>query len=176
MKRVYSIVALSILMLASLSSEAALTISVAPAEAAVAVDPKAGETPIESFISGCLDSLFDAGIIATTSPTKTLNAEQWGDRAFGLQGAREGFVDLVVALYVVWKPSVLKKGVLVAAGCDYRILRVSSGAVVASGHVNGSGDSPEAAADPDKAARMAGAEVGRVCLPWILRASNGGEG
>lgn len=160
---------------AAVGSSAALTVSLAPAQTILSSGGAESPPPLDSFMSGCLDSLFDAGMIATNAPAQSIDPSRWSDTAFGLSGAREGFVDYVLAFFVAWKPSSLEKKIWLAASCDYRIVRVSDGKVLAAGSVEGETDGPELLADPDRSARSMGSGLGKSCAALIRSASNGGE-
>ncbi|MDA8426917.1 MAG: hypothetical protein M0Z80_12350 [Treponema sp.] len=163
--------------IAAVGAASALTVSVAPAQHLVESGAASSPTPLDSFMSGCLDGLYDAGFIATDAPARETDRAHWSDATFGLAGTKEGFVDYVVAVFVTWRPSSLKKEVWLATGCDYRIVRVADGKVVATGSAQGETDGPDLVADPDKSARSMGAGLGKSCAALIqsASASNGGE-
>jgi hypothetical protein len=162
---------------AAVGAASALTVSVAPAQYVVASEDSPPPTQLDSFLSGCLDGLYDAGFIATNAPAQDIDHSRWAEASFGLSGTKEGFVDIVVAVFVTWRPSNLKKEVWLATGCEYRIIRVSDGKVLASGSAQGETDGPDLVADPDKSARSMGASLGKSCAALIqsAAASNGGE-
>jgi len=163
--------------IAAAGAASALTVSVAPAQHVAESEGASSPTPLDSFMSGCLDGLYDAGFIATNAPARDMDRSQWSEVSFGLAGTKEGFVDYVVAVFVTWRPSSLKKEAWLATGCDYRIVRVSDGKVVASGSLQGETDGPDLVADPDKSARSMGAGLGKSCAALIhgVVTSNGGE-
>ena len=175
MKSPFRILACALLSLAALQTATALTVSVSPAQRGVSEEGQEASTSLDSLVSGCLDSLFEAGLIATTAPAVVIDESRWSDLSFGLRGAKEGFVDFVLAFYVTWKPSTLKKGVWLAVSCEYRLVRVADGAVLASGSLESEPDSAEIAADPERGARTVGAALGTACVALVSRVSNGGE-
>jgi hypothetical protein len=160
---------------AAVGYSAALTVSLAPAQTMLSSDGPESPAPMDTLMSGCLDSLFDAGMIATNAPTQSIDLSRWSDVTFGLSGAKEGFVDYVVAFFVTWRPSSLKKEIWLALSCTYRIVRVSDGQVVASGSAPGETDVPELLADPEKSVRSMGTSLGKSCAALIRSVSNGGE-
>lgn len=164
------------LSLATLGAAAALTVSVCPAEGDVAAAERDVAPPLESLVSGCLDSLFDSGLIATTAPSAVLDPARWQDSTYGIAGAKEGFIDFVFTFYVTWRSSAIKKHVWLVATCSYRLIRIADGATVASGAIDSEPDSPEAAADPEQGARSEGVLLGNACVQWLRKSSNGGEG
>ena len=154
----------------------AQTLSVVPA-----TKPSFGEKgasqpePLESLVSGCLDSFFSAGLIATDAHCAFIPRGEWEDPAFGLTEAKEGMVDYIVAMYTEWKPSSFQSGVWLLATVDYRLVRVSSGKVIASGSLKGPVDSDQSAIDTDTLAQSLGLSIGSTCVVALGSRSLGGN-
>jgi hypothetical protein len=153
----------------------ALTVSVSPAEgAAYAPPPDGSGSSLNFFVSGCMDSLFEAGFVVTDTQTDRLSQADWRAKAPVLSEAKEGFVDYMMCVYVEWISSAFHKDALLPASIAYRILRVSDGAVLAEGVLDGIPDSEEASKAVERSASRAGALAAAPFLK-LLSALMGGE-
>lgn len=173
--------------LASLAGGAlALTVSVVPSEETAYAPPPAGSgSPLGFLVSGCMNRLFDSGYIVTDaeafreprSSWLALGAVDSGAALAGiaLMGAREGFVDYIVALYVDWSASAFRKDTLLPAGIGYSLIRVSDGKILLKGDIAGSPDSEEASAHFERTASQAGAEAALPCVKILETLAMGGE-
>ena len=99
------------------------------------------------LVEGCLDALFDAGLIASDADCAYLSRSEWEQGAFGLGAAREGLLDIVIAAYASLESSSYKSDSWLLTGVDYRLVRVSDGSVFARGFLKGPADSVEAASN-----------------------------
>lgn len=157
-------------------SGAALTVSVAPAEALAYAPPPDGiGSPIGYFVTGCLDVLYDYGWVATNSLPSRLPYGDWGDSSYSLAEAKEGLVDYVIAVYVDWKPSSYHKDALLPDSIRYRIVRVADGKVLREGEAGGAIDSEEASTGFARTASLAGAGAAKACVKLLSTLVTGGE-
>lgn len=169
---------LSILVLfAGMASGAyGLTVSVAPAqEKAFGPAPDGAGAPVGYLVDGCMSVLFDAGHVATNEDASLVAHGDWGERDYGLAGAKEGLVDYVIALFVEWAPSSIHKDAILPVSVDYRLVRVRDGKVLAEGSVPGSADSEDASAHATRTASRAGAQAGSACIQKLTALAMGGE-
>jgi hypothetical protein len=149
--------ALVALLVASAAGVFAFTVSVSPSEGVTYVPPPDGTgSPLDFFVSGCMDALFESGCVVTDSAPERLSRSSWESKVPSLAEAKEGLVDYVICLYVEWNASTYHKDVLLPASIAYRILRVSDGAVLANGELEGIPDSEEASQNFEKSASRAG--------------------
>jgi hypothetical protein len=171
-----NLIALLILLALAGAGAAAQTVSVAPAEdPALSAEGKESPSPMASLVSGCLESLFEAGMIATDARCVPLTRGAWESPSFGLAEAGEGFVDYVVALYASWKPSAYKPGAWLATKVEYRLVRVADGSAIATGSLEGPGDSERSASEAERSAERIGASIGRACAASLGSRSVGGK-
>jgi hypothetical protein len=163
--------------LASLACAAsALTVSVAPAEGtAYAPPPDGSGSPLGFLVSGCMNMLFDSGCVVTDSEAFRGPRSAWGEFGPALRGAREGYVDYVIALYVDWSPSSFRKDTLLPAAIAYSLVRVADGKVLIEGDMAGSPDSEDASAHFEQVATQAGAEAALPCVKLLKTLAMGGE-
>ena len=157
-------------------SASALTVAVAPAEERNDASAQGGkESPIRYLVSGCLNSLFDAGFIATDSGVSRVQRDSWWLADYGLADARDGLVDYVIAVFVEWAPSSFHKGTALPVSVDFRLVRVFDGKVLAEGSVSGPPDSENAASQESKTASQAGAAATESCMKLLSTLVKGGE-
>jgi hypothetical protein len=163
--------------LASMASGAlALTVSVVPSEETAYAPPPAGSgSPLGFLVSGCMNRLFDSGYIVTDAEAFREPRSSWLASGAALTGAREGFVDYIVALYVDWSASAFRKDTLLPAGIGYSLIRVSDGKILLKGDIAGSPDSEEASAHFERTASQAGAEAALPCVKILETLAMGGE-
>ncbi|HRY53316.1 MAG TPA: hypothetical protein P5133_07190 [Spirochaetia bacterium] len=152
----------------------ALTVSIAPAQESSAAEAET-PAPMDSVVSGCMGSFFDAGLIATDAACASLRRAEWGGGAEVLGPAREGRVDYVVGIFVAWRPSAFKKDAWIPGSAEYRILRVSDGELAASGRLEGPADSESVAAAAARNAESFGASLGALCLAVFEARIPGGK-
>lgn len=164
-------------LLAGLASGAyGLTVCVAPAqEKAFGPVPDGAGAPVGYLVDGCMTALFDAGHVATDESPALVARGDWGDRDYGLAGAREGLVDYVIALFVEWAPSSIHKDAILPVSVDYRLVRVRDGRVLAEGSVPGNADSEDASAHAARTASQAGASACAACIVKLTALAMGGE-
>jgi len=168
--------AITILLAALAASAWALTVSIAPAEDRAFAPPPDGQgSPMGDLVSGCLNALFDAGYIVTDAGVSWTAEADWGSSSYGLQGAREGRVNCIIALYVRWEKSTFHKGALLATSIRYRLIRTSDEKILAEGSVAGPPDSESRAAHEAHSASEAGSAVVGRCLKALSALSSGGE-
>jgi hypothetical protein len=154
----------------------ALTVCVAPSEGkAYAPGPDGVGSPIGYLVSGSMSGLFDAGYVATNESAARVPRGEWGPRDYGLTEAKEGSVDLVIALYVEWAPSSIHKDVLLPASVEYRIVRVRDEKVLVEGSVPGGADSEDASSHEGRTASRAGASAIDACVKKLSALAMGGE-
>jgi hypothetical protein len=157
-------------------ASAALTVSVVPAEGkAFAPPPDGSGSPLGYLVSGCLGSLFDAGFVVTDETPFRGSRSAWGASGFALNGAKEGLVDYVIALYIDWAPSSFHKDALLPAGIAYSLVRVSDGKIIIKGDMAGIPDSEEASAHFTQTASQAGAQAALPCVESLRTLAMGGE-
>ncbi len=123
----------------------------------------------EGLISGCLDSLFAGGLIATNAPPSALAHEAWLDPSLGLSAAREGYVDFLILAYVTYGPSAVISGRYLPLSLEFRVVRVSDGKALDAGRLPVRPDSLETMRDLDSVLRGLGAALGTACLPAFAR-------
>jgi hypothetical protein len=111
-----------------------------------------------------MDGLFEAGFVATDARTASVPRAAWASAGFGLADAKAGFVDYMVLVWTEWAPSAGARRIWVPAAADWRVTRVSDGAVIASGSAKGPPDGPGLAADPGKAAAAFGKAIAMACV------------
>lgn len=87
----------------------------------------------ESILSGCLDYLFQSGIIATNERPRELSPEAFADTSLGAKTAAEGYVDFLLSFLVTYGPSTTTTGRPVPLTIVWRVLRVSDNRVLGSG-------------------------------------------
>jgi hypothetical protein len=163
-------------LLASMAyTSAAMTVSVVPAEGKDYAPPPDGSgSPMGYLVSGCMNPLFDSGWVVTDAEVFRGPRSAWSP-GYALEGAREGLVDYVIALYVEWAPSSFHKDALLPADVAYRIVRVADGKVIMEGDVEGVPDSEEASARFDETASRAGARAALACAKMLRTLAMGGE-
>ncbi len=157
--------------------------AIVPASAmTVALDPvedpaqtSLAPTPYDSLLTGCMEGLFSAGVIATNSAPIKGSRELWSGPLFGLSAARDGYVDYLVAIWTEWRSSAFKKDTWIPGRLDWRLVRVSDGVLVATGSVSGPADSPSAAANNAQGAASVGQALAAACLGSLKPGSNGGH-
>jgi hypothetical protein len=159
---------------------AAMTISVVPAEGKDYAPPPDGSgSPLGYLMSGCMGVLFDSGWIVTDAEAFRGPRSAWsvsgGALAGTLEGAREGLVDYLIALYVDWTPSSFLKGTLLPAAVAYSIVRVADGKIIIEGEVEGSPDTEQTADHFAEAAARVGAGVALSCVKPLRALAMGGE-
>ena len=154
----------------------AQTVGVAPAQAPrYPAGAEESPTPLDGLVSGCMGRLFDAGLVTTDAREARIPASEWESQSFGLDAAREGRVDFIVALFADWKPSAFKKGAWILSALRYRLVRVADGATLASGSLEGPVDSELVAKAADRSAALAGADAATACLALLAPVSPGGK-
>lgn len=137
--------------------------------------PAAASAPLSAkLVEGCLDALFDAGLIASDADCAYISRAEWEQGAFGLGTAREGMLDIMIAAYASLEPSSYKTDSWLLAVVDYRLVRVSDGSVFARGSLKGPADSAEAASNAAGSARDLGASLGSACVGALGSLSPGG--
>jgi hypothetical protein len=169
---------LSILaLLASLAlSASAFTVGIAPAEGATYAPPPLGRgSPMGYLVSGCLDTLFEAGYIATDRAVSWTPHDSWGLADYGLAEAKDGSVNYVIAVFVEWASSSFRKNMLLPASVDFRLMRVLDGKVLAEGTVHGPSDSEITASHESRTAAQAGASAVEPCVKMLSTLAKGGE-
>jgi hypothetical protein len=161
-----------IALLSSRAAAGAMTVGLAPAE-----DPSraaAGRaTPIAFVVSGCLDRLFEAGLIASDSSVAESSRAEWEKYTGDLAAMREGLLEFTIRIYVEWKESSFKKEALLPSRIWYRLVRVADGMIVAEGSVDGPSDSEDAASHLEKEAAMAGAASIASCVELLTTLAKG---
>lgn len=158
-----------ILMVLPIASEAGQTVGLL-----CAVSPGDGtEEMSEGIMSGCLDAFFDSGIIATDSRPVAVSRDAWLDTGLGMELAREGLLEYLVAIYVEYRPDDDLGGRLMPVALLYRIMRVDDEALLGEGSV----EVPQARADTAKKleamTRSLGASLAKSCLPVIMSSRMG---
>jgi len=166
---------LALVLFAIASSLAAQTVGLAPAQAAELSPGAEAATPEPNLVSGCLGKLFDAGLIATDAPCAFVGRAEWEAPSFGIAAAEDGSVEYVIALYTVWTQSFYLKSAWLVGNVEYRLVRVSDGAMLSHGSFGGPPDSAPAALDTNRAAASVGSAVGSVCVAALLSLSTGGK-
>jgi hypothetical protein len=169
---------LSILaLLASVAlSASALTVGIAPAEGGTyAPPPKGRGSPIGYLVSGCMNTLFEAGYIATDRAVSWTSHASWGPADYGLAEANDGSVNYVIAVFVEWASSSFHKDMLLPASVDFRLMRVLDGKVLAEGSVRGPADSETTASHESRTAALAGASATEPCVRMLSTLAMGGE-
>jgi hypothetical protein len=133
--------------------------------------PEGTEAPAltEGLISGCLDSLFSGGFIATNAPPLALGHDSWLDPSLGLAAAREGYVDFLVLAYITYGPSAAVSGRFLPISLEFRVVRVADGKALGEGRVPVRPDSLETIRDLDAVLRGLGSALGAACLPAFSR-------
>jgi hypothetical protein len=156
------------------ASAGAMTVGLDPAE-----DPSyslAGRaTPMPYVVSGCMDSLFEAGLIASDSAVSSSSLAEWRSSVGNLAAMRESLEEFALRLYVEWKESSFKKDTLLPSRIGYRLVRVADGKVVAEGSADGPPDSEDAASHHEKAAAKAGAAGIASCVELLKTLAKGGS-
>ena len=169
---------LSILALMALLafSASALTIGIAPAEGKLYAPPPDGTgSPIGFLITGCMNSLFEAGYIATDAVVSRTPRGSWGSADYSLAEARDGSVDYMIAFFVEWVASSFHKDAMMPASVDYRLVRVVDGKVLAEGLVPGPTDSADASSHESRTASQVGNSTAESCLKMLSTLAMGGE-
>jgi hypothetical protein len=163
--------ALAALILSSTAAYAT-TVGLTPAE-----DPSLARsgrsTPMPFIVSGCMDRLFEAGLIASDASAAASSRAEWEASVGNLAELREGLVDFAIRLYVEWKESSFRKETLLPSRIGYRLVRVSDGKIVAAGSVDGPPDSEDAAFHPEKEAAKAGAASVASCVELLTTLAKG---
>jgi hypothetical protein len=168
--------ALVALLAASAAGVFAFTVSVSPAEGeAYAPPPDGSGSPLGFFVSGCLDALFESGCIVTDSSPERLSRSAWEGKTLSLAEEKEGLVDYVILVYVEWNASIYHKDALLPASIVYRILRVSDGAILSSGELEGIPDSEETSRNFEKSASRAGRSTVAPFITMLSTLIKGGE-
>jgi hypothetical protein len=145
---------------AQAASAFAFTVSVSPAESGnFAPDGPDQASPMNAFVSGCMDALFESGSVVTDTAIERLDRAQWEGEKPDLREAKEGYVDYMIRVYVDWKASTFHKDALLPAAVSYRILRVSDGAVLGSGELAGIADSEESSKNAERSASLSGKQA-----------------
>jgi hypothetical protein len=150
-----------IAILAGAPEAAAQTISIAPGEAPSL--PASSAAPWKALVSACMNRLFNAGMIATDAVPFVGDRARWEAPGFGVAEAREGYVDYLIAVWAEWKLSAFKKGTLLPAKIEYRVVEVATGAGIGSGSYDGPADSIEAAGRAEAIAASMGASIAAAC-------------
>lgn len=122
----------------------------------------------ESIVSGCLELLFQSGIIATNDRPEALSPEAFADSGRGMDSAAAGYVDFLLSFLVSYGPSTTMSGRYIPLALDWRVLRVSDRRVLGSGSLAPALDSPMDQKKFDAGLRILGSDLGKACLP-ILR-------
>ena len=124
-------------------------------------------TASEALASGALDALFDAGQIAVGSPTLRAPRETWADPAFALSGAREGWVDFLVLMFVSYRGGAPGQTMAIPGSLSWRLVRVADGALLGSGSIAGPPDAPDLLARLAARSKALGAAAASSCLAQI---------
>jgi hypothetical protein len=141
-------------------------------EVLCAVSSESGTAELsEGVISACLASFFDNGIIATNGRPVALEKEAWRDPGLGIGQAREGLVDYIVSIYIVYVVSDLAGGKPLPASLSFRVLRVKDAALLDEGSIEVPPASAVTAKKPETLVRALGASLAKACLPIIAGAS-----
>ncbi len=122
----------------------------------------------ESIISGCLDFLFQSGVIATNDRPAELSPEAFADPGRGMESAASGLVDFIFSFRVSYGPSTSLVGRSVPLAMDWRVLRVSDRRVLGEGSLAPALDLPMDQKKFDAGLRSLGSDLGKTCLS-ILR-------
>ncbi len=87
----------------------------------------------EALVGGCLDLLFDAGLIATNEAIGRIDRAGFKSGDLGLKAAREGYVDYVALVWVRYVDTPTEPPERVPETLDWRLLRVRDGTALAEG-------------------------------------------
>lgn len=121
----------------------------------------------EALASGALDALFDAGQIAVGSPTLRVSREAWAAPEFALAGAREGWVDFLVLLFVSYREGPPGRAAAIPGTLSWRLVRVADGALLGSGSIAGPPDAPDLLDRLAARSKALGAAAASSCLARI---------
>jgi hypothetical protein len=160
------------LSLSVLFTASAVTIGISPAE-----DPSFGEsgrsTPMPFLVSGCMNRLFDAGFIVSDAAVMPATRSQWETISVDTTALHDAFVDFDIRLYVEWKESSFKAGILLPSRIGYRLLRIADGKTILEGYVEGPPDSEDAALHHEEEAAKAGAAGIASCVEALTTLAKG---
>lgn len=118
----------------------------------------------ESILSGCLDFLFQSGIIATNDRPRDLGQADFEDNRYGMSSATEGYVDYLLSFLVSYGPSTAMAGRSIPLAMVWRVLRVSDNSVQAGGTLSPGLDIAMDQKKYEAGLRALGSELGRTCL------------
>jgi hypothetical protein len=165
----------AVLLLLLLSAAAgAMTVGLDPAEdTSYALAGRT--TPMAYAVSGCMGSLFDAGLIASDSAVSPSSLAEWRASVGNLAAMREGLEEFAVRIYVEWRESSFKKDTLLPSRIGYRLVRVADGKILTEGSVDGPPDSEDAASHHEKEAAKAGAASIASCVELLKTLAKGGS-
>ncbi len=86
-----------------------------------------------ALLSGCLDRLFDAGLIATNESIGRIDRNGFQSRTLGMSAAREGYVDFVALVWIRYVEHPSDPAVRVPESLSWRLVRVRDGIALAEG-------------------------------------------
>jgi hypothetical protein len=151
----------------------ALTIGVIPmADWDLDSMPPAEIPPIEDVVTGCLDALFDAGLIVTEFSISAPVGGELRASAEELAAARKGGIDLLIAIYVVWAPQKAGSSLRLPIHTEYRMISVPEGIYIKEGKLFAPAALP--GERPIQSIRATGRAVATACFDTLLARSTGG--
>lgn len=118
----------------------------------------------ESILSGCLDLLFQSGIIATNERPRTLSPEAFADSRLGIDSAAAGYVDFLLSFFVSYGPSTAVAGRSVPLSLAWRVQRISDERILDSGSITPALDKAMEKPKFEAGLQNLGTELGKACL------------
>lgn len=146
----------------------AVAVSAQTVEVVLMEDPGTlgdGATRLSEFlIAGCLDSVFEAGVIGTNERPRTGTASDFLAYKPGPNEA-EALVDYVIVVLAVYAPPSGRPGeAITALECRYRCVRVADGAELAIGSVPVVAPASASDADMENAYSAMGSRIAGAVL------------
>lgn len=87
----------------------------------------------DALVGGCMELLFDEGLIATNESVGRIDRAGFRSGAPGLNAAREGYVDYVALVWIRYVDTPTDPPERVPESLDWRLLRVRDGTALAEG-------------------------------------------
>lgn len=87
----------------------------------------------DALVGGCMDLLFDAGLIATNEAVGRIDRAGFRSGFPGLEAAREGYVDYVALVWIRYVDTPTDPPERIPETLDWRLLRVRDGTALAEG-------------------------------------------
>ncbi len=102
---------------------------------AVLEDLRGKEAPelSDAVLTGCMDCLFERGLIATNESVGRVERSVFQSPKYGIESAREGYVDFIALLWIRYVQHPSDPDIVTPEAVCWRLVRVMDGILIAEG-------------------------------------------